>query len=177
METERFNEHIVYNHHCPVIRYKLAPYFSVHGAILAKHHRGQWNEEDGMLAQGREAKVTRFLHVSSVHDAKQAEDGNVGLLCLFLKTTMENFWLEYICCSRVLQRRSSFMQSLLIFLTIRDLCKFLFEVRRKDEDEERKTTKLKCGIALLFVNHTYRYGESSRWINWLIRVLSLRKER
>lgn len=83
METERFNEHIVYNHHCPVIRYKLAPYFSVHGAILAKHHRGQWNEEDGMLAQGREAKVTRFLHVSSVHDVKQAEDGNIGLLACF----------------------------------------------------------------------------------------------
>lgn len=100
-----------------------------------------------MLAQGREAKVTRFLHASSVHDVKRGEDGNVGSLCLFSKTAMENFWpLESTSVARVFfYVDSSFMQSLLVFCnsdaaidrSIEIRAKFLFEVEKtKNEKNE-----------------------------------------
>lgn len=137
METERFNEHIVYNRHCPLWYItKLAPYFS--GAILAKptrRPRGQWNEEDGMLAQGREAKVTRFLL------GPRCETSRGRKHRLVFDTTMEDFWLlEYICCSRnsfwYFESDSGMIWNLLVQI---------FSSRwRKGERRTSKTMKLYC---------------------------------
>lgn len=138
-----------------------------------------------MLAQGREAKVTRFLHASSVHDVKRGEDGNVGSLCLFSKTAMENFWpLESTSVARVFfYVDSSFMQSLLVFCNSdaaidrsidRDSCKFLFEVEKTKNVET--TMKLNC-IVLLFVNRSHWYVVSHRdgYIDCMSNVFSLQR--
>lgn len=160
METERFNEHIVYNRHCPLWYItKLAPYFS--GAILAKptrRPRGQWNEEDGMLAQGREAKVTRFLL------GPRCETSRGRKHRLVFDTTMEDFWLlEYICCSRnsswYFESDSGMIWNLLVQISLRG-------DEKENEEQVRQWN-------YIVVNHSHWDGESSRWINWLIRVLSL----
>lgn len=145
------------------------------GAILL---RGNFSKAPVVQGASRTKKMEcwhraerRRLRVSSMCPPR-CETSRGRKHRLVFDTTMEDFWLvEYICCSRVL--RVDFMQSLLIFWNESDrrmIWNVLVQISLRGEVTKRRTKNVRQWNYIV-VNHWD--GESSRWINWLIRVLSL----